>query len=483
MAMDSDFEEIAAALLEEGRWAVELPAGAGKTQLICYAIKYASAIGYRTLVLTHTNAGVSAIERRCRSLQLDSSFYCVRTISAWCELIAVSYRDKSELPFEAERQDPGYFARCVQGASSILGLAALRVALGATYDVLLVDEYQDCNMDQHNLIMLLATVIRSTVVLGDRLQRIFDFKGEVFPDWEADVLGAFPLFEGIEPRPYRWQNTNPELGEWLLGEVRPTLIRGEKLHFDSVAFQGFGYMGLSADKKKVGDIARRIARCDGSSLVICPNLPLTRIDNTAKQLAGAFHQMEEIEGKFMRCRLADFDSLTRSEDKAVWLAGYAKDCFSGLPKVLDNPVLKAMRRNESLEKFASTKGRAGFGPVLQALESASALFDAHSLQAVKDALKATPKARLVRQEAWTDALDAIAATLSNDDESVEALRIIRERRKHFSSRAEGKSISKPLLVKGLEYDNVMVLHAGSGYTRENLYVALTRATCNLVVFS
>jgi DNA helicase IV len=55
--------------------------------------------------------------------------------------------------------------------------------------------------------------------------------------------------------------------------------------------------------------------------------------------------------------------------------------------------------------------------------------------------------------------------------------------RHVGRRQGCRVVSYPLLIKGLEFDQVVVLGASSLETREQLYVALTRPRSALTVFS
>lgn len=196
MSASRGFREIAAALLEETRCSVELPAGTGKTELIANVAAMATDLNRNCLILTHTNAGVAALDSRCKRTSIPEKHRAVSTICSWGERISVSYRVTSGISKGRSRRESGYFNDCVHGASLVMNLRAMRAAVSSSYSVLLVDEYQDCNLLQHRLIEQLSADIPCTIVFGDRLQRIFDFPGEVFPDWGGDVLQVFPPFKG-----------------------------------------------------------------------------------------------------------------------------------------------------------------------------------------------------------------------------------------------------------------------------------------------
>lgn len=57
------------------------------------------------------------------------------------------------------------------------------------YDHLIVDEYQDCTVGQHQMIMSLSTILH-THILGDPLQGIFDFGREHIVDFPRNHLSC-----------------------------------------------------------------------------------------------------------------------------------------------------------------------------------------------------------------------------------------------------------------------------------------------------
>ena len=76
-----------------------------------------------------------------------------------------------------------------------------------------VDEYQDCSIPQHNLILKLAEVLPCRI-LGDPLQGIFDFRKNECVDWERHVSPNFDALPEMDTY-WRWEKANPRLGTWL----------------------------------------------------------------------------------------------------------------------------------------------------------------------------------------------------------------------------------------------------------------------------
>ncbi|WP_443096661.1 UvrD-helicase domain-containing protein [Stenotrophomonas sp. PUT21] len=210
-------------LLTVSRGSVVAPAGHGKTELIARL----TGLGERTLVLTHTHAGVHALRARMRRLHIDPRAAVVDTIASWASRYTAAFprlgRPLGRMPRGGEWDD------IYLGAVNVLGLSPVRDVIAASYDRLLVDEYQDCDLVQHSLVVALSEQLQ-TIVFGDPMQGIFGFNSPIV-NWDIDVFPAFPLVGTLE-EPMRWRDTNPELGEWI-SSVRKKLELGEPVDLAS----------------------------------------------------------------------------------------------------------------------------------------------------------------------------------------------------------------------------------------------------------
>ena len=116
-------------------------------------------------------------------------------------------------------------------AAKLLKAGHVGDILAAGYARLIVDEYQDCSIRQHAVIAYAAQTL-PTCVLGDPMQAIFGFGGDVLASWDEHVCALFPLAGQLET-PWRWINAGSEpLGRWLL-EVRGKLLRGEPIELST----------------------------------------------------------------------------------------------------------------------------------------------------------------------------------------------------------------------------------------------------------
>ena len=298
--LDNATKGLASDILLGTPCSIELPAGTGKTQLIAAVASLAGDLGKRTLILTHTNAGVTVIKNRLRRFGVNQSTCSVATICSWAEKVSRAYPLLSGISIQIERTAPDYYSRCVMGAAKLCSCDAFASVLSASYSLILIDEYQDCDMSQHRLAIALRDAIGSVAVFGDRLQRIFNFRHQQFPDWQLDVESSFAPIGIVDPKPHRWETTNPDLGRWLLEYVRPELMAGRGLDFETLSIPNVRHITSGQSQSELIQNAYTMrSKCE-SAAVLCPNLPLAYSENLSKRLAGSFELVEEVEGRFAR---------------------------------------------------------------------------------------------------------------------------------------------------------------------------------------
>lgn len=466
---------------------IELPAGAGKTHLIASIAKFSASQGKSVLVLTHTNAGVAVIKSRLRNFEVDSSLVSVATICSWSEKISLAYPLLSGVDWTISHDDKNYYDMCVSCATRLCSVDAIASILVDSYSLILIDEYQDCDIIQHQLAIELMNVLGNVIVFGDRLQRIFDFGKVRFPDWESEVCRDFKPFKGIVPRARRWEHSNIELGKWLLEDIRPTLLAGRCPDFD-IAIKGLKHIsraeGTKDKDKGIIDACYGMGRSANSMAVLCPNIPLPRSLKLAKRLGGSFEYREEIEGRFSKARLLQYTECTSSREIVDWIATLAKDCFSSLSSVLDRPVSNAIIAGKSMARLKNSTARKDYAPLLDALEAAAENFNLDTFTSLRDSFKACCGRHLVRSTAWNNTLNAVEAHLSYGASPLDTIESLSQSTRFRSAEKQRRFVSRVLLVKGLEFEDVIIVDASKAkaYSKENLYVALTRPTKRLVVF-
>lgn len=459
-------EQTADSILAALPCSVKLAAGSGKTELLAAVVSRIAARGGRALVLTHTHAGVAALKRRMTKFDVDSSAVAVRTIDSWTFDLIRHYPLLSGLQVPEVpdwRHSPEYH----RAGSRAVKSRAIRRMLQVSYDALLVDEYQDCLIDQHHLILGMADAV-PTGVFGDPLQGLFNFKANVPVRWDTDVTPQFAGFSAPQ-HPRRWEAHNPALGTWLLA-IRDRLESG--LNID--------LRGAPVNWVQRTDHNSHVAPCfaaisENESVVVLGRFRRDCVA-AASKLGGAYTVMEALDEK-VPITVAEAVDVAAGAYAAGAVLEFAVGSTSGLAAHF--PADKRKR----LAKGGSFESRSPFlQPAYQALRQLrEAPSSARALTALAE-LKHLPNVKVHCREAW-DELHAGLDLASVESCSVaEAIQALRSRTRVQGRRSRTRVVSRPLLVKGLEYDHAIILDP-SAYSAQELYVALTRGTRSLTVVS
>jgi len=182
------------AFIEGKKTLVIAPAGHGKTHTIVQCIKLTTG---KQLILTHTHAGIASIKEKITQESLDSQKYHIETISGFVQKYFLAFYCGSDTPAQDAKD---YHDFVLYKSLSIFKSSLVRKVVNSTYAGIFVDEYQDCTIKQHEVIMALSNDL-PTHILGDPLQSIFDFNGKCV-SFEDD-LKDFMRFPDL-PTPHRW---------------------------------------------------------------------------------------------------------------------------------------------------------------------------------------------------------------------------------------------------------------------------------------
>lgn len=433
-------------------------AGCGKTQLIAEAIPVSSG---RQLVLTHTNAGVAALRHRLGRLGVPGSAYRVETITGFALRLATAYRQTSG--FQHAVPTGSQWREVVDGALRVLDTTTGRSILEASFGGVYVDEYQDCNQEQHLLTVYLSTVLPTRVV-GDPLQAIFDFAGQTLVNWDT-LDENFKRLPNLAT-PWRWRDSNPALGEWL-ADARRRLERGQSPDFTS----GPVSVASATDAQQV----LACGRLRGQPSVVAIRKWARDAHAIARRLGGAFVSMEEIDSKdlFRACREIED---TVGTARALRTIEFAAMCMTRVNEHMSS----AIRR---LEASALPSTRSG-AHTEAAVKAARRVAEDDQLSCVGDTLEALstlPGVRIFRHELLREMLSALKLSTNTTEKTLEELAwLARNRTRYAGRRVDSRVVSRTLLVKGLEFDHAIVLDA-SEHDAKNLYVAMTRPRTSLTV--
>lgn len=464
---------LAAEVVADAPCSLEMPAGTGKTELLAACVATAAEQGDRSLVLTHTNAGVDAIRKRLRRFGVPSSMVRVDTITSWAFTLSRSYRGIAgiNVPGVPNWNDSRAY---VDGAASVARTAAVRRVHAASFGYLFVDEYQDCTVDQHELIVEISEAVPRTVILGDRLQAIFGFDpNRPLMDWDTHVTPSYRP-KRVPHLPQRWRDHNVALGQWLLG-IRPSLIDGGTFDFSSHSVTGLEWRqcDFKTAVRAVNTAAYGLSNSGESVLLL--DKWARDVAKYASPLGGSYAVMEDVGGRFM---IEQLDALPAENDVslALWLARVAKKCFVGLTG-LDATVKRRLEKGHTISDLK----RDGLEPVQAALDGLIASPVYAQLRISASTIRATPGLALYRQEAWEDTFRAVARSVEDGSSPRDALAAVRDRLRHGGRGDRRRVASRTLLVKGLEFDHVIIANVQHFADPRQLYVALSRARKSVTV--
>lgn len=456
--MDDDYDHVRELAASE-RGLLVGPAGYGKTTTLARAVGLTDG---RQLVLTHTHAGVRALKRKLAEAGVSQRRATVSTIAAFCRRWTAAFPELSDVP-----QDPNY-DDLYAGFTRLTHVRQIQGLLSGSYCGLFVDEYQDCSVLQHQAIVALSDLMPTRVV-GDPLQSVYRFGGgDGAVDFDEDVRTEFPLLGELE-HPWRWDPHARDLGEQLR-EVRRRLLQGyDPLTAidDLEAIRVPGGQPHAALRYQAG----QLQAAQGTVLVL--RQYANQAHAAAKGLPG-FVSVEELGGKTVR-EAAETLEAARGPERAAKLLQIAGRCTTVISGAFGSQwerlAAGELARGLAPDKLAAI---AALNRVAQSQPG-----DFTPIGAALAALSAYRDARVYRP----DVVDVLRAGAERSEDHVgltqavdETLRV-RARRGRLMPRC---SVSRTRLVKGLEFDHVVVRDLAH-LDVNNAYVALTRGSRSLTV--
>lgn len=448
-------------LLGVRRGSVVAPAGHGKTELIAKL----TGLGRRTLVLTHTHAGVHALRAGMSRLGIDPRAAAVDTIASWASRYTASFpalgRPLGRMPVGSE------WGQLYTGGLNVLSASPVRDVIAASYDRVLVDEYQDCDLGQHDLVIALSEQL-STIVFGDHMQGIFGFGGNPSVSWEHDVFPNFPMLGKLE-EPMRWKKASPYLGEWI-AHVRQQLEHGQSVDLtvgpatylpcDDAYDMSPLFHELEESRDSVAAIHCRRGVCD----------------QLAKSSKAAYQAIEDIACKTLQEFAAAWDESSYSDRE-------------GLLRELVNGAVTSKRLNAGENESAEDQAAKGLvSAAYGRLRSTG-----HPREAVNalSALRLHSRIRTFRAELNRDTTKALTGVAEGKHATLaQSAFVTRQRVSHMGRHLPKRTVSTPLLLKGLEFDRVSIPDAvhfnkekDQGARAKLFYVAISRARSSLVISS
>jgi len=476
------------------------PAGYGKTYTLAECIKY-TPDGDRQLILTHTHAGIASIKEKIKKQKIPSSKYHIETITGFAQKYVDAFYCGADSP--AQEDSKIYYPFIIRKAIELFKRDSVLRVVSNTYSGLFVDEYQDCTKSQHLMILKLSNAL-PTHIFGDSLQGIMDFGKEQLVDFDED-LNDFVRFPELET-PYRWfqEGNNNNLGN-ALKEIRAELLKEGKKTID---LNKYGDDMLHCVKvNNTNDIN------DKDSLYRKGLLKL--INNPFN--VSAYENLLIIVPEYYENNIPKGDVLHRANlkpkidfsSKLVLLEAFDDKSFYTVAKNIDN-ILDSYQKIKNINKCFIDK-------ILEPLFYTSFISNWFNVYSnVKDRqkenkeksvelklffnecvtkptnqntldllvyLKDELKFKYKRPELVFSILKALKNSIVENISVTASMISHKNIVRRVGRKINGKCIGTTLLTKGLEFDTVAIMDADKFESAKHLYVALTRASKKLIIFT
>jgi len=458
-------------LLAIDRGTITAPAGCGKTHLIAQTL--VRHVGPKPiLVLTHTNAGVAALRSRLDKAGVVSGTYRLATIDGWCmRLLTLFPKRGGHDPAILSVTNPkAHYPAIRLAAAVLLRDGHINDVLAATYDRLIVDEYQDCSEVQHAIVYFASQSLR-TCVLGDPMQAIFGFQGNALADWERQVCAHFPIAAELT-EPWRWINAGEEgFGRYLL-EVRRSLIAGQGVDL-SAAPTNLSWVHLDGNEDHQRRLrAGAVAAAEGEKVLIIAD---SKSPNGQRKFASQIHGAVTVENVDMR------DLVAFGEGFDLSSAGLLQHIVLFASTVMTNTGASNL-----LNRVATLTAGRERRPASPVETLALQLVEAPSYRVAADLLVEIGREHGVRTHRPAILRGALRMLKSCGDfpdvAPAEAALQERERSRLVGRPLAKRTVGSTLLLKGLEADTAVILDPSDMDCR-HLYVAMTRGAKRLIICS
>jgi len=461
--------------VEEDKNILIAPAGYGKTHSIVECLKYTSG---KQLILTHTHAGVASIKEKIKEAKIKNSSYHLETIMSFAQKYVGAFSTSPKIPPQDDSRN--FYAFLIKEAEILIQKKQISDIIRITYSGLFVDEYQDCTLDQHKMIMTLSGYLK-THLFGDPLQGIFDFNGEMI-DWDTDEkLKEFLINEYKLTEPQRWVNNgNPKLG-YVIKEIRDDLDQRKVISLRKYNKIINVFICTSKDNNKPNlgywnNIRKINKKFKESLLFIHPESESKNPRINFIKIVKYISLLESLDDKDFYNFAKEFDSAIGKHDLTA-IYNFLIECF--LKTEIDNWMSPAylINKQKQIDKNAIYE--------LKQIEE-KIKTNGWSMQEIQKFLLGIRKLPNItvclRRELFESILVALNSAALNGTTILDEMKNHRNRIRIFGRKLARKSIGTTLLTKGLEYDTVVILDAHS-FNLKNFYVAITRAKKNLIIFS
>jgi len=471
------------------------PAGYGKTHAIAECLKY-SPDDERQLILTHTHAGIASIKEKIKKFDLPSSKYQVETITGFAQKYTLAFYCLSDIPPQEDSQN--YYPFIIKKTTELLSKESIKRIISISFQGLFVDEYQDCTVNQHKMIMALSEIL-PTHIFGDPMQGIFSFN-EMLVNLDVDLK----TFKEVEPLdiPWRWYNgcNNKTLGT-ALKEIRTILATTNKTinlskYNSAIKYVKVNESDIYNNKSYYRDCLNKLLLNQkklpylNSLLIIVPeyyenNIPKGDISARSKlksqiDYSNQLTLLEAIDNKDFYTISKKIDELVegigrkrkkiKTLNEEVFCKLFNKGCVDDY--ILDDRLKS--KREPNIEKKNKLELRINIF-----LDCPSIIAFLNIILLMKHEMRFKTK----RLDLLNSIIKSMNIAICEDKSVYEGMVSYKNIIRRVGRKIHGKCIGTTLLTKGLEFDTVAILNAHRFDNYKHFYVAITRACKHLIIFT
>jgi len=466
------------------------PAGHGKTYSIAQMVSSVEA-DKPQLILTHTHAGIASLKKKFQEQGIPPKKYTIETICGFLQRYVLSLCKRTDIPYQ---EDENFFPKLAEIAVHLFSKPAVRRIVTQSYSHIYVDEYQDCTLDQHKIIMLMSEEL-PTHLLGDPLQGIFDFAQPIV-DFEKDLL-AFNRYDFLQT-PWRWKNVGKEnLGQLILG-MRQSLLKDRNVNLVTNKKAGCFVHDAQVQQRpafflqKIGPFLKDLSQRSNSILVIfpsyidCKGIPRGTVSDrcSAKPQIDVLNEFTLIEAiddtSYYKCaKSLDYllENLPRARKPYKRLSDILDDLSfknSDITDWLSDKRVKVKRDNT---KKVKAEALSNVVSSIIKCPSYSTLIELFTM------IKSDLRWKAKRADIFSSVFRCLKMANENATSVLEEMKKHKNRIRQVGRRIEGRCIGTTLLTKGLEFDTVVLIEADKMKSSKDFYVAISRACKEVHIFT
>ena len=466
------------------------PAGLGKTYSIAQMISLVEAEKPQ-LILTHTHAGIASLKKKFREQGIPSKKYTIETICGFLQRYVLTLCKRTEVP---NQEDKNFFQQIVKIAEHLFSKPAVMRVVTQSYSHLYVDEYQDCTLDQHKIIMLMSEEL-PTHLLGDPLQGIFDFAQPIV-DFEKDLL-SFKHYDFLQI-PWRWKNAGKEtLGELIL-DMRQSLLNNRSANLVTNKEAGYFIHNVQIQQRQefflqmLGPFLKDLSQRSNSILVIfpsyidCKGIPRGTVSdrcsaNPQIDVLNEFTLIEAIDDtSYYKCaKSLDYllENLPRARKPYKRLSDILDDLSFKNSDITDWISDKRVKVKRDNTKKVKAEALSNVVSSIIKCPSYRTLIELFTM------IKSDLRWKAKRADIFSSVFRCLKMANENATSVLEEMKKHKNRIRQVGRRIEGHCIGTTLLTKGLEFDTVVLIEADKMKSSKDFYVAISRACKEVHIFT